>query len=73
MAQIFDGLFIPFRYEDGVIVDGAGKTVIKAERDSNKTPLAPYQRDALLKLVCELLNESMQYDHADNILKKLGY
>lgn len=67
------GLLIPLKYEHGTIVDGSGKTIIRAERDANKTPLAPHQRDAVLKLACELLNRSFQYDEADKILKSLGY
>lgn len=67
------GLTLPLKYEGDVIVDANGKTVIKAERNSLITPLNPTGRDAILKLACELLNKSMQYDEAARILKSLGY
>lgn len=70
---ILKNLTLPLSYSSGTIVDGSGQTIIKANRDSNTTPLHPYQRDAILKLVCELLNEAFQYDKADLLLKKLGY
>lgn len=72
-GQYLKGLTIPFRYEGGVIVDGSGKEVIKANRNSLETPLGPAGRDAILQLVCVLLNEAFEYDKAAQILKKLGY
>lgn len=66
------GLTLPFKYEGGVIVDGAGKTVIQAERNSLVTPLNPCDRDNILKLTCVLLNEAFEYDKADRILKSLS-
>lgn len=73
MLKPLENLVLPLKYQDGTIQDGAGRTIIKANRDSNTTPLVPYQRDAILKLACELLNRSFQYDEADKILKSLGY
>lgn len=73
MSQYLKGLTLPLRYEGGVIVDGAGKEVIKANRNSLETSLNPTGRDALLQLTCELLNEAFEYDKANMILKKLGY
>lgn len=67
------GLTLPLKYQYGVIIDGAGKEVIKANRNSLETPLTPAGRDAILMLTCELLNQSFQHDQAANILKKLGY
>ena len=69
----FENLILPLKYQDGVIVDGAGKTIIKANRESGETPLTPYGRDAILKLACELLNKSFEFDEATIILKRLGY
>lgn len=65
------GLTLPFKYEGGVIVDGAGKTVIHAERNSLETSLNPCDRDNILKLTVELLNKSFEYDEADRILNRL--
>lgn len=73
MKDILKGLTLPLIYEGGVINDGAGKTVLKAERNSLESPLNPAGRDAILKLACYLLNESFQYDKAHAILSKLGY
>lgn len=72
-GQYLKGLSIPFKYEGGVIVDGAGKEVIKANRNSLETPLGPAGRDAILHLTCVLLNEAFEYDKAAQILRKLGY
>ena len=71
--MILENLITPFNYSDGCIVDGHGRVIIKANRDANTTPLAPYQRDAVLKLAAVLLNEAFMYDKADQILKELGY
>lgn len=65
------GLILPFKYEYGHIADGAGKTIIHAERNSLITPLNPCDRDDILKLVVVLLNEAFEYDKADRILKML--
>lgn len=73
MSKYLKNLSLPLRYSGGVIVDGSGKTVIEANRNSLETPLSPAGRDALLMLACELLNESFEHDKADRILKKLGY
>lgn len=73
MSNILSGLTLPLKYESGQIVDGAGKTIIKANRTSGETPLLPAGRDAILKLACELLNNSFEHCQADTILKKLGY
>lgn len=72
-TKILQGLSLPLKYEYGVITDGAGKEIIKANRNSLETPLNPAGRDAILKLVCELLNKSFDYDEAHQILNKLGY
>lgn len=66
------GLTLPFKYEGGAIIDGAGKTVIMANRE-NSSPISPAGRDGLLQLVVVLLNEAFEYDKAVQILKKLGY
>lgn len=71
--SFLQGLTLPFKYEHGQIVDGAGKPVIKANRNSNESPVSPAGRDALLKLTVVLLNEAFEYDKADSILKKLDY
>lgn len=73
MSDYLKGLTIPFRYEGGVILDGSGKEVIKANRNSLETPLGPAGRDAILQLTCVLLNEAFEYDKASQILRKLGY
>lgn len=73
MSNYLKGLTIPLRYEGGVIIDGAGKEIIKANRNSLETSLCPAGRDAILKLACELLNKAFEYDEADKILSKLGY
>lgn len=67
------GLSLPLRYEGGVILDGAGKIIIEANRNSLETSLGPAGRDAILKLTCDLLNEAFEYDKAAVILRKLGY
>lgn len=67
------GLTLPVKYQYGVITDANGKTIIKAERNRLETPLNPSGRDAILQLVCTLLNESFEYDKADKILAKAGY
>lgn len=68
-----NGLTLPLKYQGGVIVDGAGKTIMEAERNSLITPLNSTGRDAILQLACELINRAMQHDEADKILKSLGY
>ena len=73
MGQYLNNLSLPLRYEHGVIVDASGKQVIKANRNSNETPLLPAGRDALLMLTCELLNEAFEHGRHQTILKKLGY
>ena len=65
-------LTLPFKYQYGVIVDGSGKTVMEAERNSLETPLSPCDRDNILKLTVELLNKAFEYDEADRILKRLN-
>lgn len=50
---------MPFSY-DGSIVDKNNRTIIKANRESGTTPLPPHYRDLLLKLVCDLLNNSVK-------------
>jgi len=65
-------LTLPFKYECGVIVDGSGKTIIEANRNSLTTPLGPASRDAILKLTCILLNEAFEYDKADRILAEIN-
>lgn len=72
-TKALEGLTLPFQYAQGQIIDGAGKPIIKANRNSLETPLNPYGRDAILQLVCHLLNESFEYSKADLILSKLGY
>ncbi len=72
-SQVLSGLHLPLRYEGGTIKDGTGKTIIKAERDGNITPLQPVGRDAILALCCVLLNEAFEYDKAQRVLSKLGY
>ena len=62
-------LTLPFKYESGIIVDGAGKPVIESNRNSLETPLNPCDRDNILKLTVILLNEAFEYDKADRILK----
>lgn len=64
---------LPFAYSHGTIIDGSGNTIIKANRDANSTPLLPYQRDAILKVCVELLNEAFQDDKVEQILKIVGY
>lgn len=71
--SVLSNLILPLKYESGSIVDGSGKTIITAVRDSNETPLNPVGRDAIMHLTVELLNESFKYDQADIILKRLGY
>lgn len=66
------GLTLPFKVEGGLIVDGAGKPVIKAER-TNESPVMPAGRDALIQITCDLLNEAFEYDKASNLLSKHGY
>lgn len=73
MSNTLKGLTLPLRYEGGVIVDAAGKEIIKANRNSLETSLNPSGRDAILQLACILLNESFEYDKAAQIFKKLGY
>lgn len=73
MSQFLKGLTLPLSYTGGVIVDAMGKTILEANRNSLETSLGPAGRDAILKLVCVLLNESFEYDKADRILKNLGY
>lgn len=73
MSKILSGLTLPLKYDSGSIVDGTGKTVIKANRDSNTAVIPPAARDCLLKLTCELLNEAFAHDKADQIIKNLGY
>lgn len=53
-------LVFPVRYMYGEIVDGNGKILLKAERENSKTPLLPYERDLLLKIVADLLNQASQ-------------
>jgi hypothetical protein len=67
------GLTLPFHYTGGVIVDGTGKEIIKANRNSLETSLGPAGRDAILQLVCVLLNKSFEHDEAAQILRELGY
>jgi hypothetical protein len=67
------GLMLPLKFDSGRIMDAAGKTVIRANRDANTTPLSPVGRDAILALACKLLNDAFTYDHADRILNELGY
>lgn len=64
---------LPFIYQFGVITDSTGQTILKANREAGTTPLPPYQRDAMLQLVVELLNESFENGKAQEILTKLGY
>lgn len=73
MSKYLTGLSLPLRYESGVIVDGAGKEIIIANRTPGETSLMPAGRDAILQLACQLLNESFEHDKADRILTKLGY
>lgn len=73
MTDILQGLTLPLKYEYGVITDGTGKEIIKANRNSSETPLNPAGRDAILQLTCELLNKSFEHDQAHQILRKLGY
>lgn len=65
------GLTLPFKYEFGVIVDGSGRQVLSANRNSLETPLNPTDRDNLLKLACILLNEAFQDDKAERILQAI--
>ena len=51
-----DSLILPVIYQWGEITDKHGQPIIKAHRESGKTPLAPYERDQILKDVAELLN-----------------
>lgn len=67
------GLTLPLTIKEGEIVDGTGKPIIMANRNSLETPLNPAGRDAILVLTCHLLNEAFQYDNADRILTKAGY
>lgn len=53
------GLLKPFTYQQGVITDCKGNIIIKANRDSETTPLLPMERDDLLKYITELLNQSL--------------
>lgn len=73
MSNYLKGLSLPLRYEGGVILDGSGKEIIKANRNSLETSLNPAGRDAILQLACCLLNQAFEYDQADTILRILGY
>jgi hypothetical protein len=68
---IFTNLTTPFKFKDGGIVDGFHNVLISADQSAGT--LLKEERDALLELVVVLLNESFQYDKADQILRKLGY
>ena len=46
----------PLQYKDGCVCDKDGNVLLRANRESGTTPLAPYQRDYMMKNVCELLN-----------------
>lgn len=67
------GLTLPLTVESGRIVDASGKEVLKANRESNETPLTPVGRDALIRLTCDLLNKAFEYNEASDILSKHGY
>lgn len=53
-----ENLKLPVRYESDSIVDANGKEIIKAVRDSSKTPLMPFERDNLLQWVVDLINDA---------------
>ncbi len=71
--SVLKGMTLPVKYDGGKIVDGSGKTIIKAEREGSETPLPPTGRDALLQVLVILINEAFEYDRVDRLLKKLGY
>lgn len=64
-------LTLPFKYQYGIIVDGAGKPIMEANRNSLQTPLNPADRDNILKLTVKLLNKAYEYDEADRFINKL--
>jgi hypothetical protein len=55
-----ENLKLPVTYLDGGIVDADGKEIIKANRNSNETPLLPTERDELLKTVVSLINANLR-------------
>lgn len=71
-SKLLDGLSLPLRYEYGVIKDGSGRKILEANREGGQTPLSPAGRDALLKIVCELLNEGFEHDKINQLLKILS-
>jgi hypothetical protein len=71
MTNFLEGLSLPLHYSGGVIKDGSGQTILEANRETGKTPLSPAGRDMLLKIVCELLNESFEHDQINQLIKKL--
>lgn len=58
----------PVRVESGQIVSADGKALVKANRETGTTPLAPWERDSLLKFIAKLLNDNQAGFKA--ILKK---
>jgi hypothetical protein len=68
--NVLHGLTFPLSIKEGEIVDGTGKPIILANRNSLETPLNPTGRDAILIVICFLLNEAFEYDKIDQILKK---
>lgn len=67
------GLTHPLKIKEGIITDATGKPIIEVTRNSLETPLNSAGRDALLVLICMLLNESFEYDKADILLARAGY
>lgn len=74
-------LFLPLKYEYGMIVDRHGDVVIKANREAGTTPLNPSERDDLLKITTQVLNwalgspeeikESMEFTRGNSSKKAL--
>jgi hypothetical protein len=71
--KVFEGLTLPLKVKDGNIVDALQKPVLLGNWNSLETPLNVTGRQAILEVVCYLLNESFEYDKIDKVLAKLGY
>jgi hypothetical protein len=71
--KVLNGLLLPLKVKDGNIVDTSEKVIMKGEFNSLITPLNSTGRQAIIEVVCHLLNESFQYDKIDQILNQLGY
>lgn len=53
----WDDVF-PVKVESGAIHAANGQTVISANREAGTTPLAPAERDALIRFIADLLNKN---------------